>query len=182
MYINLNKKYILVNNEASRYCIPLKNFIYCQYNRVSLRTFLKFLDSITGQLLFVFIHLFIYLLIDWLIDFSGRVNRLLLRTVNNNLLWFKTFKSLLIYRRIPLEVFFWNRVFCGYCLNFQGCVFVLRWNFNKVSKQFFWDCASACFFFQVDLFHVFRANILFDIIWAWSYYTEEASVKKDKYF
>lgn len=137
---------------------------------------------VNNAFIFVFIHLFIYLLIDWLIDFSGRVNRLLLRTVNNNLLWFKTFKSLLIYRRIPLEVFFWNRVFCGYCLNFQGCVFVLRWNFNKVSKQFFWDCASACFFFQVDLFHVFRANILFDIIWAWSYYTEEASVKKDKYF
>ena len=71
LYINLNKKYILVNNEASRYFIPLKDFIYCQYNKVNLRTFLKFLHPITGHLLFVFIHLFIYLficlLIDWLI-------------------------------------------------------------------------------------------------------------------
>ena len=59
---------------------------YCQNSKAqgkSLRTFLKLLDIITGYLLF-FVYLFVYLFI-----FS--VSKFLLRTVNKNLLYFKSF-------------------------------------------------------------------------------------------
>ena len=49
-------------------------------------------------------------------------DKVLLTTLNSNFIYFKSFKTLLIYRRSTLEVFSWRRVFCGSAMNFRGCI------------------------------------------------------------